>query len=85
MIGYFKIIDRKTKEVLDYRRYSAMTDIQKKTLRENPDITLLCACNDKDLEIRISSDLKIYPAEHLVGHFHEARCPRRIDFVPDKL
>lgn len=85
MIGYFKIIDRNTKEVLEYHRYSMFSDAQKQLLRDNPKVAILCACNDKALEMRISTDLRVYPAEQLVGHLHELRCPKHINFVPEKL
>lgn len=85
MIGYFKVVDKNTKEVLQYFKHASVNDVQKKALRANPEIALICACNDKELELKVSSDLRIYPAEQLVGHLHESRCPKYIHFVPDKL
>lgn len=85
MIGYFKVIDKKTKEVMQYYKHASVNDVQKLFLRNNPDIALICACNDKELELKVSSDLRIYPAEQMVGHLHEPHCPKYIHFVPEKL
>ena len=85
MIGYFKVVDKKTEQIIFYHKYSAINNVQRFALRNNDNVKLLCACNQNQLEMKVSSDLKIYPAEQMVGHMHELNCPKHIHFMPQKL
>lgn len=83
MIGYFRVVNRDNQELARYK-YSSITSKQKEFLRGIKDIRCLCCCNDLDLELKISSDLKIYPAIKDVGNLHDARCPKYIDPLKDQ-
>ena len=76
MIGYFKVVDSNGKELAKYK-YTAVTNKLKMALRKRKDIKLFCCCNEADkLEMRISSDFKIYPAEKYLGELHDPACPK---------
>lgn len=77
MLGYFKAIDKNGNEIGRYK-YSAVTLQQKKFLRANKDIRLFCCCNNENIEMKISSDLRIYPANQNVGEQHHEFCPKHI-------
>lgn len=78
MIGYFRVVNKDGQELARYK-YSSITSKQKAFLRGIKNIRCLCCCNDLNLELKISSDLKIYPAIKDVGNLHDARCPKYID------
>ncbi len=75
MVGYFKVIDKEGKEIGRYK-YNAITYNQRRFLKSLKNITIYCCCGDEDIEMKISSDLKIYPANQNVGDTHEKGCPR---------
>lgn len=79
MIGYFKVVKEDGQELARYK-YATITAKQKAFLRGVKGIRCICCCNDQvELEIKISSDLKLYPASQDVGNLHDVRCPKYID------
>ena len=77
MLGYFKVINNEGVEIGRYK-YNSITNQQKRALKNMKDITLYCCCGDEDIEMKISSDLRIYPANQNVGQQHEKGCPKYI-------
>lgn len=84
MMGYFRVEMSDGTELGKYK-YASITEKQKKILREAKDLHIFCCCNDEDLEMKISSDLRIYPANQNMGEHHEKKCPKYIDKNKDEL
>ena len=77
MPGYFAAYDKNTGKLLGRYRYSTVSDVTKIWLKRNlDDIVLKCCCNENKVEMKVSSDLKIYPAENGTGHLHALCCPK---------
>lgn len=77
MLGYFKVVNQKGEELGRYK-YTSVTNAQKRALKNKKNITLYCCCGDEDIEMKISADLRIYPANQNVGEHHERGCPKYI-------
>lgn len=77
MIGYFEAIDKETGKTVEKFKYSTVSDAAKVYLRNNLDkYKLQCCCNGNHVEMKISNDLKIYPAKNNTGTLHEKSCPK---------
>lgn len=79
MIGKLKLLSKEN-EILDIYSYEKLS-IDKKSkneLREklSNGCKLVCGCNDENIEMKISSDFKIYPAHHKDSSIHSIYCPR---------
>lgn len=79
MIGKLKLLSKENK-ILDIYSYEKLS-IDKKfknELREklSNGCKLVCCCNDENIEMKISSDFKIYPAHHKDSSIHSIYCPR---------
>lgn len=77
MLGYFKVVDEKGNELGRYK-YTSVTNRQKRFLKNKKGITIYCCCGNEDIEMRISSDLRIYPANQNIGEMHQKGCPKYI-------
>ena len=77
MVGYFQAIDTETNKIVGRYKYSTVSDTTKVWLRRNQNhFKLKCCCNENQVEMKISSDLKIYPAKNETGYLHEKGCPK---------
>lgn len=80
MIGYFQAIDTTKNKMVGKYKYTTVSDTTKAWLRKNSDhLKLTCCCNANCVEIKISSDLKIYPAKNDTGNLHDKNCPKHPD------
>ena len=78
--GYFRAIDKRTKKELGRIKYSSVTTSLKRQLYAQADsLCFYCCCTDKPIEMKISKDLRIYPAKNNIGELHSPFCPKRID------
>lgn len=77
MIGYFEVLDVNTNKIIGKYKYSTVSDTTKAWLRRESDhLKITCCCNENKVEMKISSDLKIYPAKNETGSLHDKRCPK---------
>lgn len=88
MLGYFEAVDKNNKS-LGFYKYSTVSECQKKTLlklQTNNEVRFFCSCvPDRQIEMKISKDLKIYPALNGIGDQHSEFCVKRIREQEPKL
>ena len=79
MIGKLKLLSKENKilDIYSYENLSTNKDLKNK-LREklSNGCKLVCCCNNENIEMKISSDFKIYPAHHKDSSIHSIYCPR---------
>lgn len=77
-IGFFRVIDKKTGQIIGRYDYDKITAKERSILRNNEkQYRLYCDCiPNNSIELKISSNLVIYPVQNNTGELHDPACPR---------
>lgn len=79
-IGFFRVVDKGTGGVIARYNYDTITAKERRILRDSlndSNITLYCDClGDNSIELKIASNLVIYPAQNNSYSKHNENCPK---------
>lgn len=76
--GYFRIIDKKTNQLIKRLSYDKVTAKERAVLRnKQDDYAFYCDCvEDNSIELKIAANLVIYPVQKNILDKHNPECPK---------
>lgn len=81
MNGLFKVVNKKSREIIQYHSYRSILDNEKEELRNNSDIEMYCCCReDIDIQQKIAKNLVIYNANNGMKLEHSEGCPKHNNY-----
>lgn len=82
-IGYFRLVDKKDKKIIQKYDYNKISAKERKELKEmlekKPNLGIFCDCTSDDIELKIASNLVIYNYQRNIGERHHPDCPKYKD------